>query len=82
MIWLWASFLLSILFGNEILIKLLFKPKLVINSIEELNQNKFIGIVWPAPYKGNNIPVSLFINFFKKFFFCINKLILILKDKH
>ena len=58
LIWLCTSFLLSALFSNEILMKLLFKSKLVINSIEELNQNEFIGIVWPAPYTGNRIPVS------------------------
>lgn len=40
--------------------KLIFKPKLKINSVDQLNQLKdFTGIVWPTINKAHGIPVSL-----------------------
>ena len=40
--------------------KLLFKPKLKINSIEQANQLKdFTVIAWPVMNKVHGIPVSL-----------------------
>lgn len=50
--------------------KLLFKSKLIINSFDELNQNGFTGIQWPAPYIQLKIPVriTLYKLFFEKKF--------------
>ena len=41
----WTSFLLSTLFSNEVLIKLLFKPQLIINSVDDANRNQFTALV-------------------------------------
>ena len=45
LIWMWTSFLLSTLFSNEVLIKLLFKPQLIINSVDDANRNQFTVLV-------------------------------------
>ena len=58
LIWIWASFLLSILINNEILTKLIFKKKLIISSIDELNESEFTALVWPSIYKKLNTHVS------------------------
>ena len=58
LIWIWASFILSILFNNEILSKLIFKKKLIIGSIDELNNSEFTALVWPSIYKKINTHVS------------------------
>ena len=42
----WTSFLLSTLFSNEVLMKLLFKSQLIINSVDDANQNQFTALVW------------------------------------
>ena len=43
--------------------KIIFKPKLTINSIDELNQNEqFTALVWPETYNDNGITVSDFKN--------------------
>ena len=59
MTWIFATFLLSTLFSNEILMKLLFKSKIIINSIDHLNQMKdFSAITYEAAYISVKIPVS------------------------
>ena len=42
----WTSFLLSTLFSNEVLMKLLFKSQLIINSVDDANRNQFTALVW------------------------------------
>ena len=46
LIWMWTSFLLSTLFSNEVLMKLLFKPQLIINSVDDANRNEITALVW------------------------------------
>ena len=46
LIWLWTSFLLLTLSSNDILMNLLFKSQLIINSVDDANRNEFTVLVW------------------------------------
>ena len=58
LIWMWASLILSTLFNNEVLTKLIFKKRLIIRSIDELNKSQFTALIWPSMYKQLKTDVS------------------------
>ena len=59
LIWMWASLILSTLFNNEVLTKLIFKKRLIIRSIDELNKSQFTALIWPSMYKQLKTDVSI-----------------------
>ena len=64
--WIWASFILPTLFSNEILMKMLFKSKIIIHSSDHLNEmSDFTAITYEQGYSRIGIHVSyLFINIY------------------
>ena len=58
LIWIWTSFLLSTLFSNDILINLLFKSQLIINSVDDANRNEFTVLVWKRVNEAFKIKAS------------------------
>ena len=59
--WVLASFLTSTLFSNEILMKLLFKSKIIIHSIDHLNEMiDFSALTFEAGYALLGIHVSCY----------------------
>lgn len=57
MIWILASFVLSTLFSNEILMKLIFKPKLRIESFDQLNEHEYTALMYPGVVDRLQFPV-------------------------
>ena len=64
--WIWASFILSMLCSNEILMKMLFKSKVIIHSFDHLNEiSDFTAITYEQAYFRIGIYVSyLFITIY------------------
>ena len=59
LIWIICSFIMAILFGNEMLSRILVNPKEVIDNIKQLNDkaSSITLIVWIPPYNANKVDV-------------------------